>query len=163
MTDGQKTKLGMAIEPDIAAEAEARMLAGRAPDPQANWPEGPGLQTRDVVAKKIGINSGSTYRRHKDLLNALQREEDGPQLIQHVASGDWDMDDVRRVVRTRNAARRVSVYVLKRRGELLPPPVRGNPQRTNQYTAPAISSQEEIAKKPKQQRILTFNPESQKR
>ncbi len=51
---------------------------------------------------------------------------------------------------------RARVYVLKRRGELLPPPVRGNPQRTNQYTAPAMSQHEDIAKKPKQQRQLDW-------
>jgi len=99
MTDGQKVLLGMAIEPDIAAEAERRR--GDRTDLATSGPNGPEVagygMTRDQVAEKVGINSGSTYRRHKDLLDQLANEPDGPQLLQHVASGDWDMDDVRGV------------------------------------------------------------------
>jgi hypothetical protein len=100
LTGAQKVLLGTAIERDIADEAEARMLAGRTPDPQDNCPEGPAPQTRDIVAKTVGLGSGRNYERSKQVLDALKREEDGPQLIQHVASGDWDMDDVRRLWRT---------------------------------------------------------------
>ena len=62
----------------IAAEAEARMqhkdpktgentygrsTVGVGAHPQANWPEGPGMQTRDVVAGKLGGYSSRKWCR----------------------------------------------------------------------------------------------------
>lgn len=63
MTDAQKIMLGIKIEPDIAARAEKRMLAGRKVDPEDMCPQGRWPQTRDEVARTVQLGSGRTYER----------------------------------------------------------------------------------------------------
>ena len=72
---------------DMTCKAHARMLVGQKPDPPENLPEGRGPRAYDEVARTVGLGSGRTYERSKQVIDAFQREEDGPRLLQHVASG----------------------------------------------------------------------------
>lgn len=108
LTMAQKVMLGRQIEPDIEAVArkkqqEAGKVYGRGSDssgtdvPKLSEP----VRTRDEVARAVQIGSGRTYERGKQVLAQLEAEPDGPQLLRHVESGDWDLDDVRQELKTR--------------------------------------------------------------
>ena len=53
----------MAIEAELAQQADKRMRAGVA-NPPENFPEGKG-ETRDLVAKATGFGNGKTYEQAK--------------------------------------------------------------------------------------------------
>lgn len=101
LTDAQKVMLGRMIEPDIAARADKRMKAGKAVDPVDKCPQGAATKTRDEVARAVQLGSGRTYERGKAVIAELEAEEDGAQLIRHLESGDWELDDARQELRTR--------------------------------------------------------------
>ncbi len=117
LTDAQKANVGMVIEPDIAAEAKRRSLANlrqndSLPIVSIDTIGREGL-TPDVVAETVGINSGSTYRRHKELLMELAKEPDGEQLMKHIDDGDWDIKDARQELKRRHAPVRAADPVAK--------------------------------------------------
>lgn len=107
LTDAQKVKLGRDIEPSITREARRRQEElGRTQGKEplgANAPKG---KTRDHVAKSVGLGSGDTYERGKKVLDQLAEEPDAPQLLSHIESGDWDLNDAREELRTRGQERR---------------------------------------------------------
>ena len=92
LTDAQKTRVGIAIEPDIAAEAKLRSLANlKLPStPPIGGVEGRKGYTAAKVAEKLGIGTGKTYAVHKKVLADLAKEPDGEQLMTHIDDGDWD-------------------------------------------------------------------------
>jgi hypothetical protein len=100
MTDAQKVQLGSIIEPDIAAEAKLRQIALAGTRPSTSGPNDPEVpekqRTRDDVAAKVGLGSGSTYERGKAVLEQLANEPDGEQLMKHIEDGDWDIKDARK-------------------------------------------------------------------
>lgn len=106
LTDAQKVALGKRIEPDIAARAEKRRLANlRRGDVQPEVDTCPPREkTRDEVARAVQLGSGRTYERGKQVLDELESQPDGPQLLKHVESGDWTLDDARQELRTRRKA-----------------------------------------------------------
>lgn len=102
LTDAQKTQLGRAIEPDIAERARLRQEAlGRShgDDPSGQL-SGRG-ETREEVAKAVGLPTGKTYQRHKALLEEAERI--APELIQDVEAGDMTMKELKRKVKERHA------------------------------------------------------------
>lgn len=115
MTDAQKVKLGQDIEPDIAKEANRRQSHGQtAPGKNASGHvSGSVGETRDEVARIVGIGSGRTYERGKEVLDLLRKEPDGNQLIQHVDDGDWTLEDARTELRSRHPQRREPDPVLR--------------------------------------------------
>lgn len=95
----KKIRLGQDIEPSIAREAKRRMSeAGKAAAPGKPGTSVPTFdeptRTHDEVARTVGLGSGRTYERGKDVLEKVAAEPDGEQLLSHVDSGDWDIDDV---------------------------------------------------------------------
>lgn len=108
LTDAQKVKLGRDIEPSIAREAKRRQEATRIKEgkpPGGGHVSTTGEKTRDEVASKVGLGSGRTYERGKQVLEHLAEEPDAPQLLSHIESGDWDLDDARKELRTRRQER----------------------------------------------------------
>jgi N6-adenosine-specific RNA methylase IME4 len=95
LTDAQKALIGRQIEPDIAARARERELAGPT---YGNVSIG---TTRDEVAATVGLGTGRTYENHKRDIEQLESEPDGSQLIDALESGDWDLDDARTELRDR--------------------------------------------------------------
>ncbi len=45
-------------------------------------------RTTDEVANKVGLGSGRSYERGKQVLDELAEEPDAPQLISHIESGN---------------------------------------------------------------------------
>ena len=77
MTLEEKMALGRALEPVIAARAQARQRAG-VKQPSGQFPEGSRGRhdlnaTRDVVGRTLGM-SGRTYARAKDVLKAAENQ-----------------------------------------------------------------------------------------
>lgn len=112
MTDAQKVALGKRIEPDIAERARLRQiqLAGTRPNTEGHTPSGQmsvRSETRDEVARTVQLGSGRTYERGKQVLEELEKEPDGPQLMKHIESGDWDMDDAREELRMRRKTEQI--------------------------------------------------------
>lgn len=113
LTDAQKVRLGIQIEPDIAAIAKARKshgltAPGRAmPDeqrlsthdderlPSKAWQ----TKTQEHVAESVGIGSGQTYHRHKKVL--AQVEQEASDLMPYVENGDLTINDVKRELKQR--------------------------------------------------------------
>ena len=107
LTGAQKVLLGKKIEPNIAAEAKARMQhkdpkTGENTYGQSTVGVGSHPQTRDEVAGKVGVGAGVTYQRHKKVLDELANEPDGAQLMEHIESGDWDIKDAREELKRRH-------------------------------------------------------------
>lgn len=103
MTDAQKVLLGRAIEPDIAERSRIRQIeSGKAhglpPDGQMSTRGA----TRDEVAKTVGLGSGRTYERAKQVIEAVEAEPDGEQLVSNLQSGDWTLDDARTELKSRH-------------------------------------------------------------
>lgn len=110
MTDAQKIMLGIKIEPDIAARAEKRMAeAGTKSSPGKPATRVAGFvqpkRTVDEVARTVQIGSGKTYERGRQVVKELENEPDAEQLMTHLDRGDWDMDDARKELKSRNDQR----------------------------------------------------------
>lgn len=106
MTEYDMVVLGERIEAAIAEDARKRQghgatAPGRSATTVAERPE----RTVDEVARITGLGSGRTYERHKQTLQELKDEPDGDQLIGHLASGDWDIPEARKELRTRHPDR----------------------------------------------------------
>lgn len=121
LTDAQKIQLGRTIEPDIAARAEKRMLAGT--QPPTLGPNGPRVgetgKTCYEVAATVQVGSGEIYERGKELLKALEQEPDGEHLMANVASGDWNMQKAVPRVRVRPSRVFVIIHHPRDAGSLL--------------------------------------------
>jgi ParB-like chromosome segregation protein Spo0J len=108
MTDAQKIMLGIKIEPDIAARAEKRRIAslkqGSSIPSRSGQLSGTG-ETRDEVARTVQLGSGKTYERGRQVVKDLENEPDAEQLMTHLDRGDWDMDDARKELKSRNDQR----------------------------------------------------------
>ncbi len=106
LTDAQKVQIGLLIEPDVAAEANRRMLSKlkNSPDSSlcANAQSDETGYTRDIIADKVGLKSGHTYDRAKKVLDQLAQEPDGEQLMTHIETGDWDLKDARKELKSRH-------------------------------------------------------------
>lgn len=75
----QKVRLGELLEPDIAARAEKRMKASLkkgAASPAVDICPQREPRTRDETARTVGIGSGRTYERGKEVLDQLRNEPD---------------------------------------------------------------------------------------
>ncbi len=96
LTDAQKVMLGRQIEPDVAEQSRRREVAGKASDPMDNCPQG---TTRDEVARTVGLGSGRTYERAKQVIEAVERE--APDLLPHVESGDLTIQDIKTELKDR--------------------------------------------------------------
>lgn len=102
LTTAQKIMLGKKIEPDIAARALKRQqVLGRTHGQEPLGSHEHKGKTRDEVARAVQIGSGLTYERGKKVIEELEQESDGPQLLRHIESGDWEIDDVRQELKTR--------------------------------------------------------------
>lgn len=108
LTDAQQVMLGQEIEPDIAHRSLLRKLAGKKDETLVTGVTQVGPNERKTsaeVARTVRLGSHMAYERGKKLLAELEEEEDGDQLMQHVENGDWDLDDVRKELKTRNQER----------------------------------------------------------
>jgi N6-adenosine-specific RNA methylase IME4/ParB-like chromosome segregation protein Spo0J len=103
LTEAQKVLIARQIEPDIAERARQRQeQLGRThgDDPlAAGAAKG---RTDDEVARAVGLGSGDTYRRAKQVIEQIEAEPDGDQLIGALEAGDWDLDDARTELRDRH-------------------------------------------------------------
>jgi len=93
LTDAQKATLGRTIEPDVEAEAKRRQIelgkSQGAPTPLVTAvTKG---RAKDAVAKKVGMGSGRTYERAKQILEAVEAQPDGAELMTHVKDGTLDL------------------------------------------------------------------------
>jgi len=81
MTDAQMTIVGKRIEPDIAARAKARQ--GTRTDLAATSATSVTevSRTTDEVARTVGLGSGRTFERHRQVVDAMKDEPDGPLLF----------------------------------------------------------------------------------
>jgi N6-adenosine-specific RNA methylase IME4/ParB-like chromosome segregation protein Spo0J len=114
LTDAQKVIVGRQIEPDVALRAEARMLAGKALDPEFTCTQGQRApQTRDEVAAQVGIGSGLTYERHKKVLD--EAEKVAPEVATKAEAGELTMREVAKA--TRQAKREAAVAELNERAD----------------------------------------------
>jgi hypothetical protein len=111
LTDAQKVMLGKEIEPDVAAWARRRQEElGRAHgDPSAT--NGAKGRTVDEVAKAVGLGSGRTYERHKEVLAEVEIAV--PEMLPRLRSGEKTMKDARRELRPNTPADsgRVSINI----------------------------------------------------
>lgn len=121
LTDGQKLLLAEQIAPDIRAEAKKRQgtrtdLTSASSDAEVS--DQPGRSTKEI-ADRVGYSSSASLERHAALLNKLRAEPDGEILIGYVESGDWDITDVRKELKSREAKRHEPDPVAK-----VPTPIR---------------------------------------
>ncbi len=95
LTDGQKAMLGREIEPDIAEQARQRQiaLAGTRTDGRPSGQVSGRSETRDEVARAVGLGSGDTYERAKKTIESVEQE--APELVPEIASGALDLGEVR--------------------------------------------------------------------
>lgn len=111
LTDAQRVLIGRQIEPDLAERARLRQVvagvefgrgksAGKVPD---NCPEPIGRETRDEVAAEVGLGSGRTYERHKDVIEqAEELAASDPvvaNLLDAIDIGEADMVDLRKAIK----------------------------------------------------------------
>ncbi len=102
LTDAQKVLVGQKIEPDIAERARLRQVLageqhGRGMDSSAASAaelSTPSLRTTDEVAKAVGLGSGDTYDRSKDVIELARTH--APELLVHVENGDWTVAELKR-------------------------------------------------------------------
>lgn len=107
LTDAQKTKLGRDIEPDIAQRAHERQLAALrrgVEDSRSGQLSGTGKETRDEVAKAVGLGSGRSYERYRRVLEDIEDQPDGDVLMRNIESGDWQIADAQAELRDRRNA-----------------------------------------------------------
>jgi len=104
LTDAQKVLLGRTIEPDVAARsAERQREIGKAPtDPL--WTSVQKGTTRDEVARTVGLSSGRTYERQRQVVEQIEDEPDGPQLIADMERGDLTIREASDELRARRDA-----------------------------------------------------------
>lgn len=69
-TPEQQIREGMCWEPIEKQKAEARQKAGV--DLQENFPEGG--QVRDIIARRVGLGSGKTYEKGKEVVEFVDKE-----------------------------------------------------------------------------------------
>ncbi|MGI8475755.1 MAG: hypothetical protein ACR2OO_05225 [Thermomicrobiales bacterium] len=82
--------LEQTIEPDIAEEAKMRQveLAGTRPETLAtNDAKVRAPRSVDGIAKKVGLGSGRTYERAKQVIDAVTSQPDGDHLMARVEAG----------------------------------------------------------------------------
>ena len=96
-TDAQLAEAGRRIEPDVAERARLRQVElGRSHgDPPSDLQIGRG-ESRDEVARTVGLGSGITYQRHKAVLRVAEQE--APDLMTAVESGDLTIKGLRRAM-----------------------------------------------------------------
>lgn len=101
LTDAQKVMLGRTIEPDVAEAARGRMAeggrSGQVSDPS---------ESRDEVARQVGLGSGRTYERHRDTL--AKAEKVAPDTVAKAERGEVTMREVAKAVRHAEKAERVA-------------------------------------------------------
>jgi ParB-like chromosome segregation protein Spo0J len=128
LTDAQKVLLGRQIEPDVAEEARQRQAHGKtAPGRSVTSDAERSEPTRSVdeVAKKVGLGSGRTYERAKQVIEAIEKQPDGELLIQQVESGTWDIPDAKTELKQRKVdwTKPSNVTALPRPGDRATPEI----------------------------------------
>lgn len=108
LTDAQKVALGMTIEPDVAEAARARQAHGRtAPGRNASGQmTGSEGETRDEVARQVGLGSGRTYERAKATIAKAERL--APEVAVKAKAGELTMREVAKEVRAAEKAQKVA-------------------------------------------------------
>jgi len=109
-TDAQRVLVGRKIESDLAKRAEANRTANL---PTVDAPSVKAFtlgRTTDAVAKAVGIGTGRTYENHKKVIEQLEKEPDGPALIEKLETGEWTMRDAAKAVRWRRLAEKVRTF-----------------------------------------------------
>ena len=112
LTDGQKTLIGRTIEPDVAERARLRKVAGGESGGRGRpaekvmdiCPEPIGqATTRDEVAAEVGIGSGRTYERNKQVIQeAEELAEESPEIaeaLEHLEAGDIDIPQLKKAIK----------------------------------------------------------------
>lgn len=111
LTDGQKTLIGRTIEPDIAERARLRMSAGGGDKKSVVAKSGSDIcrtpiqpaRTVDEVAAEIGIGSGRTYERNKQVIQeAEELAEESPEIaeaLEHLEAGDIDIPQLKKAIK----------------------------------------------------------------
>ncbi len=101
LTDARKVMLGRQIEPDIAAIAKARMVAGTLPSRDGRATSKLERSTDQQVANEVGIGGAKTYYRHKKVLS--QVEQEAPELMPYIEAGDLTIAEVKRELKARQS------------------------------------------------------------
>lgn len=104
LTDGQKTLIGRTIEPDIAERARLRQGKRRDLIAETSGTNDPQVvRTRDEVAAEIGIGSGRTYERNKEVIReAEELAEESPEIaeaLEHLEAGDIDIPQLKKAIK----------------------------------------------------------------
>ena len=98
LTDAQKVLLGREIEPDLAAQARARQEElGRLHGVEPSATNGAKGRAVDEIAQAVGLGSGRTYERHKEVLKEVEAR--APEMVPKLRSGEKTMKDARKKVR----------------------------------------------------------------
>ncbi|MGI8477998.1 MAG: ParB N-terminal domain-containing protein [Thermomicrobiales bacterium] len=127
LNDAQKVVLGQSIEADVAEVSRLRMLATQSNHAAQEAASSLGQMSiaatpttsRDEVAKKVGLGSGRTYERAKQVIEAVKAQPDGDRLMRHVESGDWDIPEAKKELEHRGVEWRkpANVTAMPRPGE----------------------------------------------
>lgn len=111
LTDGQKTLIGRTIEPDVAERARLRMAAGGGDKKSATAKSGMDIcpepiqqaTTRDEVAAEVGIGSGRTYERNKQVIQeAEELAVDSIEIadaLESLEAGDIDIPQLKKAMK----------------------------------------------------------------
>ncbi len=73
-TPEQQIREGMTWEPIEKKKAEEREKSGKKADPPENFPEGEKGEVRDIIARRVGLGSGKTYEKGKDVVAFIDKE-----------------------------------------------------------------------------------------
>lgn len=73
-TPEQQIKEGMTWEPIEQAKAEKREKSGNTRNPLQNFAEGEKGNVRDIIARRVGLGSGETYRKGKAVVEFIDKE-----------------------------------------------------------------------------------------
>ncbi len=98
LTDAQKVMLGRQIEPDVTKAARERQGSRTDLQPSGQMSGRLG-ESRDEVARTVGLGSGRTYERAKQVIETVERE--APDLLPHVESGDLTLHDIKTELKDR--------------------------------------------------------------
>lgn len=94
LNESQRAMVAADIKPMFEEEARARMLAGKAPDPGANLPEGPEPgRARDEAARAVGVSPRTVS--HADTV----KRSAAPELEQAVRAGEVSVSAAAEVAR----------------------------------------------------------------
>lgn len=104
LTDAQKVLLGRRIEPDVAERARQRQGARTDLTSGSSVPK-VDERSRDEVAQQVGLGSGRTYERARDVME--KAEALLPDVAEKAAAGELTMRDVAKAVRQEEKALRV--------------------------------------------------------